>query len=304
MTLLPHNPNAFARSPLDRAGHRRRDQAWLEAAFASPDVQIMPLSEYRPLVIEVGDAIAPGWLDHAAMKRLAPREAQTLFLGVDAKGGAYFAVDVGDGAGFAELGRFDDLRALGPRLSRSDLASIGVAKAIFEWHAKSGFCSRCGTASIVVEAGWRRDCPQCKTEHYPRVDPVCIMLPVIGDKCLLARQRMWPRGMYSALAGYIEPGEAIEEAVARETMEEAGLTVVEAQMHSTQPWPFPHSLMIGVIARVADDQETIDAEELETGRWFSREEAALLIAGKHPDAFAPPPFAIAHQLLKTWVEAA
>jgi NAD+ diphosphatase len=302
MTLLPRNPNAFARSPLDRAGHRRRDQAWLDAAFEGADVQIIPMSGFRPLVIEVGDRAAPGWLDHATATRLAPRGALRLFLGVDAKGGPHFALDAGDGASFAELGRFEDLRMMGARLSSDDLAMIGAAKAVLEWHAKHGFCASCGAASAIVEAGWRRDCPQCKAEHYPRVDPVCIMLPVFGETCLLARQRMWPSGMYSALAGYIEPGEPIEEAVARETMEEAGLRVIEARMHSTQPWPFPYSLMIGVIALVADDKETIDTEELETGRWFSREEAALLIAGKHADAFAPPPFAIAHQLLKTWVE--
>ncbi len=126
------------------------------------------------------------------------------------------------------------------------------------------------------------------------------MLPTFGDVCFLGRQRAWPRGMHSALAGFIEPGEAIEEAVARETLEEAGLKVREVRMHSTQPWPFPHSLMIGVLCEVEDDRETVDTTELESGRWFTREEAKLLIAAKHPDAWAPPPFAIAHQLLKTW----
>jgi NAD+ diphosphatase len=302
MSLLPHNPNAFARSPLDRAGLKRRDRGWLEAAFESAEAQILPLSAFRPLIIEAGDALAPGWLDAATVKRHAPRDAQRLFLGVDAREAPYFAVDAGSGEGFAELGRFEDLRMAGMRLSRDDLAMLGAAKAIFEWHAKNGFCARCGVESVVVEAGWRRDCPRCKAEHYPRVDPVCIMLPVIGDKCFLARQRMWPRGMYSALAGYIEPGEALEEAVARETLEEAGLRVVEVQTHSTQPWPFPHSLMIGVIAHVADDQETVDTEELESGRWFSREDVEAMIAGRLEGMFCPPPFAIAHQLLKSWVK--
>jgi len=191
---------------------------------------------------------------------------------------------------------------LGPRLSRDDLAILGPAKSIFEWHARNGYCANCGTPTLIVEAGWRRDCPSCSVEHYPRFDPVCIMVPTFGDKVFLGRQRAWPRGMHSALAGFIEPGEAIEEGVARETLEEAGLKVREVRMHSTQPWPFPHSLMIGVLCEVEDDRETVDTTELESGRWFTRDEAKLLIVGKHPDAWAPPPFAIAHQLLKTWSE--
>ena len=303
MTLLPHNPNAFARSPLDRAGHHRRDEAWLTAALSAERTRIVPFFQHRPFVIDDDGAVAVGWLGAHARAAIAPGDAPWLFLGLDAEGAAHFAVEAPDDAPLKDIGRFDDLRALGPRLSREELATIGPAKAVFEWHAKNGFCANCGAASVVSEAGWKRECPACKAEHFPRVDPVCIMLPVIGDKCFLARQRMWPKGMHSALAGFIEPGEAIEEAVARETLEEAGLKVREVTMHSTQPWPIPHSqLMIGVLCTVEDDKETVDTSELESGRWFTREEAKLLIAGKHPECWAPPPFAIAHQLLKTWSE--
>jgi NAD+ diphosphatase len=298
--LLPRNPNAFTRSPLDRAGHHRRDAAWLAAAMEAPQTRLIPFFEQRPFVTEEGGRVGAGWLGGHARKSVAPADALTLFLGLDSENTAHFAVNVPDQAALADIGRFDDLRALGPHLSRDDLAMLGAAKAVFEWHVKNGYCANCGGPTRVVEAGWKRECPMCSAEHFPRVDPVCIMLPVFESQCFLARQATWPRGMHSALAGFIEPGEAIEEAVARETLEEAGLRVREVQLHSTQPWPFPHSLMIGAICIVEDANETVDTTELESGRWFTREEAEQLLVGKYPNAFCPPPFAIAHQLLKSW----
>jgi NAD+ diphosphatase len=298
--LLPENPNAFSRGPLDRAAHLRRDAEWLAQALEEDKTQLVPFHGQRPFVTEEADAVAIGWLGGHARSRIAPADASVLFLGIGSGGAAHFAIDIPDPAPLADIGRFDDLRALGPRLGRDELATLAPAKCIFEWHARNGFCANCGAASAIVEAGWKRECPACKAEHFPRVDPVVIMVPYLGDKCLLGRQRAWPRGMHSALAGFIEPGEAIEEAVARETLEEAGLRVREVRLHSTQPWPFPHSLMIGALCEVENDDETIDGNELESARWFSRDEARLLIATKHPDCFAPPPFAIAHQLLKSW----
>lgn len=300
--LLPYNPNAFTRSPLDRAGHRRADATWLAEALTADATRLAPFFERRPFVTESAGEVAIGWLGAQARSHIAPPEAPTLFLGLDEHAAAHFAVEIPDPAPLAEIGRFDDLRALGPRLAHGELAILGCAKSIFEWHGRHRFCANCGAASVIVEAGWKRECHVCKAEHFPRFDPVVIMIPVHGDKCLLGRQRAWPRGMHSALAGFIEPGEAIEEAVARETQEEAGLRVREVRLHSSQPWPFPHSLMIGVICDVENDNEAIDAHELESARWFSRDEAQLLLAAKHPGAFCPPPFAIAHQLLKSWAE--
>jgi NAD+ diphosphatase len=302
--LLPHNPNAFTRSALDRAGHRRKDDAWLKAAMASEQTLLAVFHKGKPFVHESGAGLFIRWLAPHVYEELSGRERPLIFLGVDHNEAAHFACEIADPEALAGLGAFEELRAAAPRLDSDKLPIIGCARSLLEWHARNGFCANCGAVSRVAEAGWMRKCQACEAEHYPRVDPVCIMVPTFGGKCLLGRQRPWPRGMHSALAGFIEPGEAIEEAVARETMEEAGLRVREVRMHSTQPWPFPHSLMIGVLCEVEDDKETIDISELESGRWFTREEAKLLIAGQHPDAFCPPPFAIGHQLLKAWAEAA
>lgn len=297
-SLSPHNPNAFARSPLDRAGHLRGDGAWQAKALASPESRLALLHRLRVFVTQVDGATGTGWLSGGAQAAVAP--AFVLFLGLDAEGRPHFALDVTDADAMGDLGRFEELRALAAVLPHDDLAMLGCARAVFEWHAKNQFCATCGSASIVVEAGWKRQCPSCGREHFPRVDPVVIMLPVHGEACLLGRQRGWPRGMMSALAGFIEPGETIEEAVARETQEEAGLQVHAVHLHSTQPWPFPHSLMIGAICEVAARDLKIDEAELESARWFTRDEARALIAGVHEGCFCPPPFAIAHQLLKHW----
>lgn len=298
--LLPANPNAFTRFPLDRAGHLRRDEDWLTRAVRAEASRFIPFNKHRPFVIEEGGAPALGWLGAQALAAFDVR--LSLFLGLGRNEAAHFAIDIADPAPLEALGRFDDLRSFGAILPRGDLPILGTSKSIFEWHARHGFCANCGQPSEVAEAGWKRQCPACGAEHFPRVDPVVIMLPVTGDLCLLGRQRAWPRGMHSALAGFVEPGETIEEAVARETLEEAGLVVREVRLHSTQPWPFPHSLMIGAIAEVASRDERIDPHELESARWFTRAEAQTMLAGRFEGAFCPPSFAIAHQLLKTWAE--
>ncbi|MGD9966619.1 MAG: NAD(+) diphosphatase [Hyphomonadaceae bacterium] len=300
MALLPPNPNAFTRSPLDRAGHRRKDEAWLKHAIGSEETQLLAFNKGRPFVHESDGGLSVRWLAGHVHAAIGDRSLPLIFLGLDENQAAHFACEIADPGALGDLGFFEELRPAAARLKSSQVPIIGAARALFEWHGRNRFCANCSAASHVVEAGWVRKCDSCGVEHYPRVDPVCIMTPTFGDKCFLGRQKAWPRGMYSALAGFIEPGEAIEEAVARETLEEAGLKVREVTMHSTQPWPFPHSLMIGVLCEVESDSETVDTTELESGRWFTREEARLLIAGTHPDAFCPPPFAIAHQLLKTW----
>ena len=230
-----------------------------------------------------------------------------MFLGLW-KDNAVFAVDLGGVADPTEgplsgFGRFQDLRGAALRLSMAEAAILATAKGMFEWRRKHTFCSNCGQPSHPADGGWKRVCEACNTEHFPRTDPVVIMLPTFEGRCLLGRQAVWPKGMYSALAGFLEPGEAIEEACAREVKEEAGLTAVTVRYHSTQPWPYPSSLMIGLYAEVEhDNADTRRQTELDEVRWFTREEAGAILRGEFAGVSSPGGMAIAHQLIKAWAE--
>ena len=162
------------------------------------------------------------------------------------------------------------------------------------------FCANCGAGTAVFRAGWGRKCPACATEHFPRVDPVVIMIAEHEGRALVGRQPMWPRGRYSALAGFLEPGESIEEAVAREIAEEAGLRVADVRYVASQPWPFPSQLMIACVARAESDAISLDANELEDAIWVTRAEVRAALAGEEAPFLAPPPYAIAHTLLAEW----
>jgi NAD+ diphosphatase len=306
----------FAGYPLDRASAKRSDVGFLAAAQVDPDARLLLLQGGKPFVAAPNGPRGPreiAWLSAGAAPSLAGTDATVLFLGLDAASAPHFAVEApkdrdlaGDDGLLAGLGDFEELRGIGPMLTASDAALIGAAKAVVDWHARHGFCAVCGAKTEPASAGWKRTCPDCGAEHFPRVDPVAIMLPVKGERCLLGRQGRFPKGMYSALAGFVEPGETIAEACAREIAEEVGLTVIASRLVADQPWPFPSQLMIGLIAEVMDEAVTLDPEEIEETIWITREEARSLIHGPIEKGgariWSPPPMAIAHTLLKAWAE--
>jgi NAD+ diphosphatase len=294
--------HTFAGNPLDRASERRPDAEWLAGRLDDPDTRVLAMWNGAPLLTD-GPAIA--WLPGSLARTLARLDEHLLFLGLSPQG-AVFAVDLDDAvdpaAGPLEgRGQFKDLRAIAPALSGPETGILATARALFEWHRRHRYCSVCGQPSGVVDGGWRRVCPACDAPHFPRVDPCVIMLPVFGERCLVGRQAAWDENRYSALAGFVEPGESLEEACAREVKEEARLTVSAVRHHSSQPWPYPANLMIGLIAEVADDNAVADQTELESVIWLTRQEARDAIEEK-PGAKirAPGPMAIAHHLIRAW----
>lgn len=305
--LMPMAPaNVFAGSRLDRAGDRRNDAAWLAERGRDPEAEALVLWQGQALVAPDGAGLARLPLAHARAF-FGERE---VFLGMDGSR-PLFAIELESSADPAEgalagQGRFHDMRAAAARLPAPEAAAAGAARSLFDWRRRHRFCAACGQQTEDAAGGWKRLCPACGTEHFPRVDPVVIMLPVhrggVEPRCLLGRHASWPEGRMSALAGFVEPGESIEEACAREVAEEAGLIVTAVRYHSSQPWPFPSQLMIGLLAEVRDDQARPDQTELEAVAWLTRAEAGDLVAGRHPSIKPPPRIAIARTLLQAWAD--
>jgi NAD+ diphosphatase len=301
--------NVFAGNPLDRASYQRSQAEWVAQKIADPESLAMVLWNGKPMVeakAAGGSQIA--YVRAAMAEELSDGGERLLFMGLW-KETAVFALDMEGQTDPADgplqgMGRFEDLRAIALDMAGADAAMAATAKAMFEWRRRHRHCANCGEPSQPMDGGWKRFCPSCKTEHFPRTDPVVIMLAIRGERCLLGRQAAWPKGMFSALAGFLEPGESIEEACAREIFEEAGLRTERVRYHSTQPWPYPSSLMIGLMAEVEEGEATPDQTELEEVRWFTRQEARELIGASLPGARAPGSMAIAYQLIKAWADEA
>ena len=302
---FPLGRPAFVSHILDRAAHLRGDDAKLLALESQSDTRAYVV--YRDSLVVKQETEGPRALltiDEALKLGANPG---TIFLGLR-DGAAVFGMGISAAAAEALLPRSDvkvsELRGMAMQgvVPPDQLSAIAMAKSMVGWHQRHGFCANCGTRTAMKEGGWKRDCPNCKVEHFPRTDPVVIMLVTSGDKCLLGRQKQFLPGMYSCLAGFVEAAETIEDAVRREIFEESGIRCTDVKYYMTQPWPYPSSLMIGCTARATGEDIVVDRTELEDARWFDRAEATLMIKRQHPDGLAGPhPFAIAHHLLGRWL---
>ena len=303
---MPYGPHVFAGNPLDRGDRERRDDGWLAARAVDPSSRFLVMPGLDVPVTSEGDGQL-GWLTHDDVLRLGIRTGEPVFLGKQ-DGVAHFAVHVpaesGAGASIGGDGSMGlvDARSAAGFLSGAETGIVAQARSLLDWHNRHGFCSVCGHRTAMGRGGHVRKCTECGAEHFPRTDPVAIMLVHDGDRCLLgqSRGRLSRMRMYSALAGFIDQGESIEEAVAREVREEAGIAVSNIRYHSSQPWPFPSSLMIGCHAEAATTDIDIDDEEMTDVRWFDRKEVIDALEGRSETLTVPQPIAIAHHLIRTW----
>jgi NAD+ diphosphatase len=280
----------FSGMPLDRADALRADPA--------------RLAQLRATGLRLGmDGLLPATeADALVIEPLEDSGEELVFLGLSGERGVFAAVPADGNLEPAYAQR--QIWALLGLLSPGDLALYGTARSVLDWHARHRFCARCGTLTEIAKGGWQRDCPGCGANHFPRVDPVTIMVVEHDGRLLLGRNARFPPGSYSALAGFIEPGETVEEAVAREVLEEAGVGVRDVRYVASQPWPFPSQLMIGCHAMAEGEAITVDRTELEDARWFGRAEIAeAMEKGEASTGFkAPTARAIAHHLLRWWLE--
>ena len=308
-------PNVFAGSPLDRVANERRDPEWLAECLAHPDRRYLALCNLEALVAR-GSPPAIAWLAASALPD-GDLVARAVLLGLD-EGVPRLALDLTSVEaalvdGLLDDGRrFEEVRGIAPELSSQEAAILAQARSLVDWHARHRFCAVCGNPTEPHLGGGMRRCDGCNAEHFPRVDPVVIVLVTRGERCLLVHGRGRPGSNYTCIAGFMEPGETVEEAVRREVFEESGVGVAAVRYHSSQPWPFPSSLMLGCHAEAASEEISIDPEEIADARWFGRGDVARALAiaagganeGDAPDFGVPAPFTISHQLIRAWAEPA
>ncbi len=290
----------FSQTLLDRRSQLRGDAAAVERDFER--ARCVLFCGDRPLLRLAEGEPAKLFFTRMEAATLGAFADHPILLGADAQG-PIFVLPLEEEIGGDAL-KLVDARSIAVQglVPPEQLGVVAQAKSLLDWHRRHGFCANCGHETVFADSGYRRDCPNCGAHHFPRTDPVAIMLVTHGDDCLLAHEPRFADNMVSTLAGFIEPGETIEDAVRREVLEETGISVAEVAYHASQPWPFPSSLMIGCIAEAATREVTIDPTEIAWARWFSREEVRRMLAGEHPDGiFVPPPMAIAHQLMRHFV---
>ena len=302
---FPLDALGFSRNPLLRHS-AERDGDLATRAGDDPAALTVVIAGEVP-ILRVANGAATSLLPLADLPRFGVA-AEQAFLGTLGERPIFAtlvepgaAEAVKDDAAFRAL----DLRSIAVQgvVPTEEMGPLATAKALLHWHARHRFCAACGAPTVLSCAGFRRDCGACGTQHFPRTDPVVIMLVSRGNRCLLGRQPRFLKGVYSCLAGFLEPGETIEDAVRRETFEEAGVAVGAVLYQASQPWPFPASIMIGCRGEAVSDALTIDRDELEDARWFLRDEVRLMLNRRHPDELTtPPPMAIAHHLIRAWAE--
>jgi NAD+ diphosphatase len=294
----------YAVNPLNRVANLRDHTEDFARWQASPSAKMIVLVGENVL-LKRGASGIEAYFAFSEADVFEGRE-EIVFLGLDGDtpvfGGAYPA-GIAERLASNDHYTVSDARtlALEGLLPAETLGPLAEAKALLHWHRRHRFCAACGGETNVSSAGWKRICSACGAEHFPRTDPVVIMMAVKGERCVLGRQARFAPGMYSCLAGFVEPGETIEDAVRREIFEEAGIRTGQVRYLASQPWPFPSSLMIGALAEARDETLNVDTEELEDARWFSRDEVKSMLEGSHPDGLtAPKPFAIAHAIMRAW----
>ena len=301
--------NTFAGSPMNRMGNERQNADWLQRQMNDPESCFLPLWQLRGLMMP-GEELRIGWCQRADVQPFINQGATVLLLG-QIKGRSHFVVDVSAAgprkadAPLQDYGKWIDVRSAAASCSGADAAILAQSRSMLDWHARHGFCSVCGQPSSMGAAGYSRKCSDedCGAMHFPRTDPVTIMLVLDGERCLLGRQKIFAPNSYSALAGFMEPGETMEETVRREVFEEVGIRVGDVRYIFSQPWPFPSSLMMGCFATAQSTEIDVNANELEEARWFSRDEVAEMVESWQDQSKVrmPAPLAIAHQLAAAWL---
>jgi NAD+ diphosphatase len=294
--------NVFAGPYLDRIAHLRKDAEFVAATLASANARIVAVHESRLLIQRNEEGWGPAYFGAAESARLALESTELVMLG-RRDDLVYFAVEVGDPAPLQALvnnaeARFEDLRVAGGLLHADHAGVLAYARALTYWRSRHRFCGACGAPTRSASAGHVMQCTNdaCAIDHFPRLDPAIIVLVTDGERALLGRQASWPAGRYSTIAGFVEPGESLEDAVAREVMEETGVAVTGCVYQSSQPWPFPSSLMIGFTAQAAADAVPRADEELEDVRWFTRDDIAAGFPG------VPPPLSVSYRLIEDWYD--